>query len=79
MRRGNVTRESRYQAGERRAAAARANSSGVLTLRVERPEGSMAANSEDESSRTLTSEKKAMMRRRPDSSARRAAAAQAGR
>ena len=46
-------------------------------MRVERPEGSMAANSEGESSRTLTSEKKAMMRRRPDSSARRAAAAQA--
>lgn len=46
-------------------------------MRVERPEGSMAANSEGDSSRTLTSEKKATMRQRPDSSARRAGAVQA--
>ena len=59
------------------AAAARANSSGLLTLRVDRPVGSMAANSDGESSRTRTSGKKAMMRLRPDSRARRAAAAQA--
>ena len=48
-------------------------------MRVDRPVGSMAANSDGESSRTRTSGKKAMMRLRPDSRARRAAAAQEAR